>query len=79
MKLQGREGAWRSDQASLGTHAGHTSMSALSAHRLHVWHILWHLITDMIHWVLTPAEEVGWIGILDPYFPNEQTEAKDTH
>lgn len=49
----------------------------LSTHRLYVWHILRYLVTDMIQWVLTPAREVGWMGVPYPHFTDEKTNAKD--
>lgn len=49
----------------------------LSTHRFFVWHILRYLVSDMIQWVLTPAREVGWMGVPYPHFTDEKTNAKD--
>ena len=50
-------------------------MASISTHRPHVWHIARPLVTDMIHWVLTPAREVDGIGVPYLHFTDEQTES----
>lgn len=53
-------------------------MAAVSTQRVNVWHIVRCLVTDMIHWVLTPAREVTWMGVPYSHFTDEKTDARDT-